>query len=188
MNRLSAMAFFLSTALAFTQETRGFEGRTTAGINELDISGYEILQQASGNVNFDSEEDFLLVLAKANKRIVLLLISDAEHGYTISQNDNAVYYFGYDENFRESFVGAAIRDGKITIDHYGGFAVRWGRTTSFAYDAERKAVFFEKDQIQFLDSSDFNSVISEKTVTRDSVGCRSIAFSFFDIYDGIFAK
>ncbi len=158
--------------------------------------GYSILEFKKGDLNFDSMEDAILVLNKNGedststienpvKRNLLILIGQPDNTYMItSQNENAVYCYGFDANFKDAFVGITIEKGRFIIEHYGGFAKRWARTTTFEYKPLANTWLLIADEYSVMDATDQdepNRVISERRLTNENFG--EIPFGKFNIYE-----
>ncbi len=158
--------------------------------------GYSILEFKKGNLNLDSIEDAILVLNKNGedststienpvKRNLLILIGEPNGTYMLAtQNENAVYYYGFDANFKDAFVGVRIEKGRFIIEHYGGFTKRWGRTTTFEFNPSANDWFLLEDEYFVMDATDQeepNKVISETKLTNKNFG--AIPFGKFNIYN-----
>lgn len=167
-----------------------------ANILKFVPAGYSILEFNKGDLNIDHIEDAILVLNKNGedststienpvKRNLLILIGQSDSTYVLnSQNENAVYYYGFDANFKEAFVGLRIEKGRFVIEHYGGFAKRWGRTTTFEYNSSANNWFLLEDEYSVMDATDQdepNKVISERKLTSKKFG--AIMFGKFNIYN-----
>lgn len=129
-----------------------------SGLASFIPPGFTALSQYKGDLNLDPYPDLILVLHPEGedslsspetpmKRRFLLLLGGPDSTYRLAvQNDNVIYHFNYDQNFRESLVDISVEKGRISIVHYGGFARRWGRTTTFTYNAAQKDWFLTKDE------------------------------------------
>lgn len=158
--------------------------------------GYSILEFKKGDLNFDSMEDAILVLNKNGedststienpvKRNLLILIGQPNGTYMLAiQNENVVYYYGFDANFKDAFVGLRIEKGRFIIEHYGGFSKRWGRTTTFEFNPSANDWLLLEDEYSVIDATNQeepNKVISETTLTNKNFGV--IPFGKFNIYN-----
>lgn len=195
MKSVFSTLFLLLCVAVYSQDYSLVNGMIIKNIDKFTIDEYEILEQTKGDLNFDSIDDYGIVFTKKlnqtefithSKRIVLLFLSIENNEYIIAQNNNLVYYYGFDENFPESLIGLKIDKGEFLIEQYGGFATRWARSTIFSYDKTTQSIVFESDEIQYLDASDFNSVISEKIIDIKNTGI--ISFAEFNIYSELFTK
>lgn len=157
--------------------------------------GYSILDFKKGNLNLDLIEDVILVLNKKGedsistfekpvKRNLLILIGQPDKTYKLSyQNENAIYFYNFDPNFKDAFVGVRIENGHFTINHYGGFAKRWARSTTFEYNPSANNWFLFEDQYSTMDATNQeepNKIISDRKLTKKDL--RTIPFSEFNIY------
>lgn len=165
-------------------------------ISKFVPEGYSILEFKKGDLNLDSIEDAILVLNKNGedssstienpvKRNLLILIGQPNDTYALStQNENIVYCYGFDANFKDAFLGITIEKGRFIIEHYGGFAKRWARTTTFEYKPLANTWFLIADEYSVMDSTDQdepNRVVSERRLTKENFG--EIPFGKFNIYE-----
>lgn len=153
---------------------------------------YKAVQYVKGNLNLDDKEDVILVLGKKGedslsssenpiKRKTLILLGKNDKTYSlVSQNENAVYYYNYDLNFKEALSDLTIKAGTFTIVHYGGFNTRWARSSTFKYDPKKKNWFLFKDEFSSFKSTEPEGTQKEKVLTQKNFG--KIIFSDFDIY------
>lgn len=154
--------------------------------------GYFLLKTAKGNLNADKIEDVVLVVGKSNedslsspenplKRKLFILTGCGNNLYKLAaQNENAVYYYKYDANFTESLVDIRTIKNGFIIDHYGGFARRWGRSTTFKYNSYRKKWVVFEDEYTTFDATDADKILTEKTTTAKDFGL--LFFEKFNIY------
>jgi len=173
-------------------------GQDNNAITKFVPRNYTIWQLVKGDLNLDSLEDVIVVLKKDGedtlstvehpvKRIVLILTGQSDKSYTlIARNDNVVYFYNYDANFKDAFVDATIDGpGKFSINHYGGFARRWGRTSTFAYNRSSLNWFLVQDEFDTMNAADTrepNKTLSDEILTSENFG--KISFDQFDIYKG----
>ena len=156
---------------------------------------YSILEIEKGNLNLDSIDDVIIVLNKKGedsistkekpvKRNLLILIGQSDKTFKLSsQNENIVYFYNYDSNFKDAFVGLRIGKGYFVIEHYGGFAKRWARTTTFEYNPSANNWFLFEDDYSIMDATNQeepNKIIKERNLTNKNFGV--IPFSAFNIY------
>ena len=163
-----------------------------AFVEHFNALGYSVLSRTPGNLNGDALEDLVMVFNMAGedtlsvegppqKRVVAILVQHPGGAYTLdAANENLVYYYGYDQNFPEALVDITITDRSFTINHYGGFAIRWGRSTTFRYDERKKNWLFERDEYTTFNATDPETLTSERVVTRKQAG--RILCGDFDIY------
>jgi hypothetical protein len=90
---------------------------------------YHILFFKVGDINQDGQTDLIAIYASNSeeitsieneKRIVEIFLNQDGQYLSQGRNENLVFYYGYDENFPESFVDAVIINGQIWIQQYGG--------------------------------------------------------------------
>jgi len=188
-NLLAVFAFFLNTTI-FAQ----------TNITEADVAyfipkNYYVVKLAQGNFNDDNIPDAILVLGKKGedslstlehpiKRKCLVLFGAANKKYTlVAQNSNIVCYYSYDPNFRDAFVDARIENKLFIVEHYGGFAQRWGRTSTFQYNPADKIIYLIKDEHSTFDATDVDKTLQEKTYTQKNFG--KIPFDKFNVYNTV---
>jgi hypothetical protein len=153
---------------------------------------YSVLNLTVGNLNSDSIEDIILILKKNGedslssaetpmKRKVLLLLGQQNKSYKLAaQNENAVNFLGADGNFRESFEDVRIENGSFSIDHYGGFTYRWGRSITFKYNSLKNNWYLSKDEYTTFNVTDLAEKGTEKLLNTKDYG--TLIFEKFDIY------
>lgn len=166
-----------------------------ANITKFIPKNYSILNLTKGNLNLDNIDDLILVLSKNGedsistiqkpvKRNLLILIGKPDKSYKlIAQNENIVYFYNYDLNFKDAFVYVKIEKGSFSVGHYGGFAKRWGRDTVFKYYKPVNNWFLFEDEYSTMDarnSEEPNKILSEKKLTKKDFG--KIPFDKFNIY------
>jgi len=154
--------------------------------------GYSLVKYIKGNLNLDDKDDVILVFGKNGedslsssenplKRKTLILLGKDKKSYQLAtQNENAVYYYNYDLNFKEALVEIATKDGTFSINHYGGFATRWGRSSVFKYDPKRKNWYLIKDEFSSFKSDAPEGSEKETILTPKNFG--KITFADFNIY------
>jgi hypothetical protein len=188
--RILLLAIFLSIWLqlrVYSQDT---------DFSEYVPQGYSILSLTKGNLNLDNIEDVVLVLKKvgedsvstigqAPKRTMLILIGQEDCTYKLfAENENVVYFYNYDPNFQDAFEGVSIENGNFTIVHYGGFAQRWGRTTTFKYNPSVQNWFLSADEYSVMDATaplEPNKIIHERKRLLKELN--QVPFSKFSIYE-----
>lgn len=128
-------------------------------------------------------EDTLSKPDKPIKRITLVLMGKSKNELLkVVENKNLVYHYEYDMNFKECFTDVTASDSKFSIGHYGGFATRWSRGTSFVYAAKEKTWLFSSDeQSTFLSADPENEKEQTETITTAKQTGR-ITCAKFDIY------
>jgi hypothetical protein len=153
---------------------------------------YFVLQFVQGDINQDGINDAILVLGKngedslstsehpLKRKFLLLLGTSNKTNVLVTQNNNMVYYYNYDPNFKDAFVDVSIKKGSFSVNHYGGFAERWGRTSTFTYNPSDKKWYLTKDENSTFDATDVQNTVKEKTLTEKNFG--KIPFEKFDIY------
>ena len=161
-------------------------------IDNLKTRGYQLLNRYEGDLNLDTSKDLILIFGKDGedslsdgnhplKRIFLLATKKSENSFQIEfENQNLVYYYNYDLNFKETFVDITFKKGEFTINHYGGFAMRWGRSTTFVYSAKNNDWLFERDELDSFEATDPETATEKKITTSQKT--EKISAKTFDIY------
>lgn len=164
-----------------------------SGISEFISQDYKVLFLTLGDLNNDGIEDVILVLNKEGedslstyenplKRKLLLFLGQKDKTYKLAaQNENVVYYYGYDMNFKESFEDISIVKGTFSVSHYGGFAQRWGRTDVFAYDPSDKNWYLTRDEYSTFDVTSEDGATEETILSEKDFG--RIPFEKFNVYE-----
>lgn len=154
--------------------------------------GYSVVKYVKGNLNLDDKDDVILVLGKNDedslsnsenplKRLTLILLGADKNSFTLHfQNENAVYYYNYDLNFKEALSDISIKSGTFSIAHYGGFATRWARTSSFKYNSKKKNWYLFKDEFSSFRADAAEGSEKENVLTPKNFG--NISFKDFNIY------
>lgn len=117
--------------------------------------GFSILDTTKGNLNLDEFPDYALVL-KNNKedeengaefvRPLLLIAGNADRSLTLAaRNDRVVFCKICGGVFGDPFDGIIIKNGFISVEHYGGSNWRWTRIITFRYSKEDKTWLLSRD-------------------------------------------
>ncbi len=155
--------------------------------------GYSIHTVMEGNLNLDSRIDAILVLVPNREdslstqdhplsRKFCLLLGKKDGSYRLeSQNENVVYPYMYDANFRDAFAGLILEDGMFSVEFYGGTRLRWYRTVSFKYNPKKKDWYLSSD-----DSGTFDALEEDESLTTETVLTEKdfgkVPFSEFSLY------
>ena len=155
--------------------------------------GYFIHTVAEGNLNLDSYNDAILVLAQNGEdslsrqdhpmsRKFCVLLGRKNGAYRLEQqNENVVYYYMYDANFRDAFTGLTIDNGTFSVLFYGGMRLRWHRTVSFKYKPKKKNWYLLSDESGTFDAlEEDESLTTETVLTEKDFGV--VSFSEFSLY------
>ncbi len=149
--------------------------------------GYQVLAIEFGNINADGIIDGIALYNDASeastpdireRRICLACVSDPVTGYREFKNQNMVPYYGFDGNFPDSFVDFRILDYRITVNLYGGFQERWGRTTVFLFDEKKSDLLLESDETEYFKASD--PEFTERIVASEKKQIRFEDYSFYE--------
>jgi hypothetical protein len=162
------------------------------GLKNFIPSGHQVLSLAKGDLNWDGIEDVVLVLNKKGedtlavdaihpKRKCLIFFAQKDKSLKLfAQNDNIVYQYDYDHNFKEAFVEVRISKGEFSVDHYGGFNDRLGRATVFKYNAADKKIYLIRDEHSSFSAMEPETTAKEKIYTAKNFG--KVSFEKFDAY------
>lgn len=155
--------------------------------------GYFILREVEGDLNLDVYRDAIVIFAQKGEdslsgagnpmnRKCCLLIGKNDGTYRLSvENDQLVYYFNYDLNFKETLENVKIDQGMIFMDFYGGFRTRWYRSLTFRYNELKKEWYLLSDVNGTFDALEKDqSMVKETILTENDFG--SIPISAFNIY------
>ena len=186
---LSLVAILLNSFFGLAQQ----EGEVNYKFQKFVLEGYFILNAVEGNLNLDTYQDAILVLARNGEdslsnydnpiqRKFLILTGKRKGKYQlVLESEKMIYYYLYDINFRDAFSDLAISDGSFTVGFYGGTRMRWYRGLTFTYDAEKRNWFLTEDSSGTFDSlQEDESFNTEKTLTPKDFGIISVAD--FDVY------
>lgn len=155
---------------------------------------YNVLSRAQGTIKSEGSIFVVIVFNKGGedtlplgitppKRITVVLMGkDTSSLNKVIENNNLVYHYNYDLNFKESFTDLNASDCKFSIGHYGGFATRWSRGTTFVYSSTQKAWLFESDeQSTFLSADPENEKAQTENITTAKQTGR-LSCASFNIY------
>jgi hypothetical protein len=187
------LIFFLSTLFTHSQKEQiPVIKQSGKEISEFIPSGWEGVVEHMADLNLDSLNDVMLVvkikgedsLSTAEhpvKRIFMLLIAQRDNTFKLTvRNENVIYHYNYDGNFKDALVDVNVRKGMFSIDHYGGFAMRWGRTSVFKYNVKEKNWFLTNDEYSEFSATDPDN--TEKEIRRPPKNFGKISINKFDIY------
>lgn len=168
------------------------KNKKDAEFYEFIPEGYSILFQETCDLNLDSILDKILILNKIGEdslstnenpinREFLILLGQKNKSFKLEmKNSNLIYYYSYDLNFKDAFVNLIVKPGQFSINHYGGFAQRWGRSTTFKYNLSEKNLFLFEDCFYNFDATDPENTTKENILTEKDFG--RISFEKFNIY------
>ncbi|HNQ69298.1 MAG TPA: hypothetical protein PKN32_13030 [Bacteroidales bacterium] len=186
--------FLLSVFLIIVISSFGQNENEMQRFSDFIPENYSILGFTCGNLNNDSIDDVILILNNnredslfyagiEEKRIFMMLIGQQDKSYKLSfQSSNIVGYYGYDMNFKDAFVDVVISEATFAINHYGGFNIRWGRSTTFEYNASMNKWFLIKEEFETMESTNLdapNKLIQKIIRTPEDFGV--IEIEEFDI-------
>jgi hypothetical protein len=164
--------------------------------------GYSAIDTSSGNLNFDSLKDMILVLrkdgedstsdfanCKPEKRPLLILLGQPNNVYKVAyRNDNAVYSIDCGGVFGDPFTGITIKNGYFSIEHGISGGEHWEHVITFKFDKLKSNWFLYKDHYihyKFNDDNSDNADALVKDVDKlESVkNFGTIWFEKFNIYN-----
>lgn len=102
--------------------------------------GYEIMGKATGDFNNDGIKDIVMVIKRAEEiateeiRPILVLTGTAS-GYKLNAR-NTDFMLSWDGGgvYGDPYEGISLKDGLLTITHYGGSSWRWHQEMNFRFD------------------------------------------------------
>jgi hypothetical protein len=156
--------------------------------------GYEVLYSTQADLNLDQILDQIVVLRQKNEveksnpdhpinRRMLILLGQKNSALIVkARNDHAIFFYGYDGNFPEAFVDIDVAPGTFTINHYGGFAMRWSRSDVFTYNAQKQNWYLAKTILGSFQATNPNQQ-SEVVTTSKDFG--EVAFEQFRIDEAL---
>jgi hypothetical protein len=137
-------------------------------------ANYSLLDSASGDWNKDGYKDLVLILKNDAEeqnpdttRPLLLLAGTADGGYTLlARNDSVVLCKGCGGVFGDPYTGVVIKNGYLSLEHYGGSSWRWTRVITFRFDPKSGQFRLHRDAGVSYHTSDpdkTTDIISNKT-------------------------
>ncbi|RZK57010.1 MAG: hypothetical protein EOO59_09390 [Hymenobacter sp.] len=155
-------------------------------------AGYAVLEATPGDLNRDALPDWAVVLHKPTekqtsdvvdhptKRPLLLFVGGAGGTYTLAaRSDNAVYCVDCGGMMGDPFQRLVIKNGYVTVEHYGGSAQRWTRFVTFKYDPTARTWLLHRDGGESFHATDPEHSTAT-TATSKNFG--RVTFAKFDIY------
>ncbi len=120
--------------------------------------GYQVLDTAFGNLNFDSFPDLIMVLKSPKEdttfdsaytvRPLLILYGNKNGSYTLAfKNNSVVRCISCGGLMGDPFEGIAIKNGSFSVEHYGGSSVRWSEETTFTFNKKKGRFYLHKQRI-----------------------------------------
>lgn len=157
------------------------------------IAGYTAIDTVSGDLNLDQYTDMIVVLKKngedstsdvsehPEKRPLLILLGQADSTYKLAAStNNAVYCIDCGGIMGDPFMDIVIKKGYFSVEHYGGSAWRWERTTTFKYSSTDSTWYLHKDGHKSFHTGDEPEKVETKIKTTKDFG--KVPFDKFDIY------
>jgi hypothetical protein len=149
-------------------------------LSEFLPKNYSILDTASGDLNLDQIQDYILVLSRNGedtlssvvehheKRPLLILLGDQSNKLQLARrNDNTVYCFDCGGVMGDPYVGITIKNGYFSVEHYGGSAWRWTRIITYKYSKQDKEWFLHKDGSESFHALEPDKVESKIKTIKD---------------------
>ena len=135
-------------------------------VNDFVPKGFSILDQASGDLNQDGFNDYIVILRNnldtlsADTARPLLVIHGQQNGSykLIGRNDSIVLCKSCGGAFGDPYSAITIKDNYFSVEFYGGSAWRWSRVITFKYNLTTKSYILHKDA-----GESFNAFEPDKT-------------------------
>ncbi len=153
---------------------------------------YSILKKASGDLNLDGIQDYLVVLKKdgeesssdvvehPEKRPLLIVLGNESNRFKVARtNENTVYCVDCGGMMGDPFIGLTIKNGYFSVEHYGGSSWRWTRIITYKYSDKEKEWFLHRDGSESFNTSDIETITYTTRTTKDF---GKVKFQDFDIY------
>lgn len=161
-------------------------------LSEFVPANYTVLDTASGDLNLDDINDYILVLKKngedtlsdvidnPERRPLLILIRDQNNKLQLTRrNENTVLCVDCGGVIGDPYMGITIKNGYFSVEHYGGSAWRWTRIITYKYSKQDKEWYLHKDGSDSYHTSEPDKVESN---IRTSKEFGKVKFEEFDIY------
>lgn len=158
------MKTFLTIFFTFFLSTTFFAQK--ASIDDFVLKGYSILDKASGDLNQDGYQDYIVILRNnldttfGDTARPLLIIQGQQNGTykLVGQNNNVVLCKTCGGVFGDPYSAITIKDNYFSVEFYGGSNWRWTRVITFKYNPLTKSYILHKDA-----GESFNSFEPDKT-------------------------
>lgn len=183
---ITAFVFCAQSVFLFSQDLPTIN-KTGKKPEHFIPKGWEIIGQAKGDVNKDGLDDFVLVIKdieedmnddKEYPRLLLVLFSTKEKSFVLYiSTANAVLCKKCGGVSGDPFQSLAIKNGEISVEHYGGSAERWGISAFFKWDG--KDLMLLREIRSSSNSNDPENSYQEKIKTASDFG--KIQLQSFDI-------
>lgn len=149
--------------------------------------GWDILAQAKGDINKDGIEDYAVVIKdldedmneeKDYQRIFIVLLRNKDRScYLYHASEKAILCKRCGGVFGDPFQSLVIKNGELSIEHFGGSAERWGISNVFIWNG--KDLVLVKSIKSSASATDADNTYKEETKTPKDFG--KILLKDFDV-------
>ncbi|MBL0356723.1 MAG: hypothetical protein IPP72_07400 [Chitinophagaceae bacterium] len=147
------------------------------------ISGYEMLDYITGDLNGDKKQDAILIIKKIGedttyeetKRPFMLLARQADGKLKqVKRNDNVILCRHCGGAFGDPYEYVDITNKGFGIHFYGGSSWRWASTYSFQYNAARANWYLTSEKQVSYHNTDMDLTMKEVNIDAVELGIKSI--------------
>ncbi len=171
--------------------------KTGKTITSFIPSGYDTIATAKGDLNKDGRDDIVMVLydkrddtvsigAEGYSRLLIVLFKTDEGWSVAIKSANIIMCKTCGGVYGDPFNQIDIKNGIITIDHYGGSNWRWAYTNKFRYqDGDFYLIGVTKDSYSVFggkgcddigsanrDFEDINLITGQRMLLKTSEDCK----------------
>ncbi|HAN79104.1 MAG TPA: hypothetical protein DCQ31_15730 [Bacteroidales bacterium] len=153
-------------------------------------AGFSVFDTIPGDLNLDQYPDMVLILkndleevdslAMDNpyERPLLLLTGQTDGTYKLAaKNNKTVMCKMCGGSFGDPYTGVTIKNGRFSVEHYGGSSWRWAKVISYLYNTEQGKWFLVR-----IGNDSFHSAEPDKveTTIKTDKEFGSVLFENFD--------
>lgn len=181
-----AITIFLQTTYLFSQDLPVIN-KTGKHSESFVPKGWEIIGQTKGDINKDGLEDFMLAIKdieedmnddKEYSRLLLVLFGTKDKLLTLYvSTGKAILCKRCGGVFGDPFQSLVLKDGELSIEHFGGSTERWGITDFFRWNG--KDFILVKETRSSANVNDPDNSYKEKIKTATDFG--KVLLQDFDI-------
>lgn len=155
-------------------------------------AGHQVQGMYQGDLDSNGVDDYAMVAAREDedsladhseqpvRRELLLILARPDGSFSVAaRSTRAVYCTRCGGIMGDPLEEITVDSGRFTIQQYGGAALRWSRTTRFAFDRHREEWFLAFDSTESFPIAQPDDAFRH-TATPVEIG--KVRFQEFDVY------